>query len=280
MSLHKRHAFTLIELLVVISVISLLISILLPALSKARQAAVRVKCLANARGIGQSLILASNDYKQKIPDLGNWGGSEGPFGGLNHTHVASPYELNLAARNYIMQYGLTRENFYCPNNPDANIDSYWKQDALPASVSTDMTAVVGYQILGGRRSLLRRSLTSTANFQSGYSSEGQWVKLGTEQVGMESIHIDLEQQAIYDEIVTDVTRTYNNSFDRLSGHFSGRNSSSAGSYYIKNVPDSGTNVILIDGSGKWKDCDQMGITGSGGSGLMQLICNSVALMWW
>src|SRR4051794_1599603 len=63
---HPRAAFTLVELLVVIGIIALLISILLPALSKAREAANRTKCLSGLRGFGQLMHLYADEYKGKV----------------------------------------------------------------------------------------------------------------------------------------------------------------------------------------------------------------------
>lgn len=61
-----KHGFTLVELLVVIGIIALLISILLPALAKARAAANTVACAANIRSICQAMYAYAAEYKGSI----------------------------------------------------------------------------------------------------------------------------------------------------------------------------------------------------------------------
>lgn len=63
----ESNAFTLIELLVVIGIISLLISILLPSLSSAKQSAKKTVCLSNLRQIGTQSALYLNNYHVFAP---------------------------------------------------------------------------------------------------------------------------------------------------------------------------------------------------------------------
>jgi prepilin-type N-terminal cleavage/methylation domain-containing protein len=73
----KRHqAFTLIELLVVIAIIALLASIALPVFGAAQEKALRIKCMAQAKGIFPALKMFAGDHDGGYPSRPNQDESE------------------------------------------------------------------------------------------------------------------------------------------------------------------------------------------------------------
>src|SRR6476659_1248497 len=63
----SKQGFTLVELLVVIGIIALLVSLLLPSLNKARQAAARVACSAQMQQLGLGMQMYLNQYNSTYP---------------------------------------------------------------------------------------------------------------------------------------------------------------------------------------------------------------------
>ncbi len=78
MSLIKQHrdtkaiGFTLIELLVVIAIVSLLASILMPSLGRAKELAKEVKCMTNQRAVSMAVQFYANEHNAKLPSSETW----------------------------------------------------------------------------------------------------------------------------------------------------------------------------------------------------------------
>ncbi|MDA3872769.1 MAG: type II secretion system protein [Kiritimatiellae bacterium] len=64
----KRHAFTLIEMLVVIAIIALLVSLLVPAVSRSLNRATRIRCLNNLRQIAIGTVSWATEHQGELPE--------------------------------------------------------------------------------------------------------------------------------------------------------------------------------------------------------------------
>ena len=222
--MRRKNGFTLIELLIVIAIIGVLIGLLLPTVTAARESARRTQCAANLRSIGNAMMAYGTDNDRKVPVHSS--------GGNNWL-----WDIARPTRDALIRNGMVRKAFYCPNVDRETDDAIW--DFSGAGGWT----VVGYWFLNQRAGTGPLTLP-TFELRDAQKPYKRKLRTGFDQ-----------PRAAEMELVTDITMSKGPPPNR---QFTGIPSTAGLSYHqtshrnIANKADGG-NILFLDGRVEWRN---------------------------
>jgi prepilin-type N-terminal cleavage/methylation domain-containing protein len=254
-----RRAFTLIELLVVVAIIAVLVAILLPSLSRAKETTRRTICAANLKAQAQGLQVYASQYSDCLPqfqpgDRYNLPPAP-PASPTIQTYVSSPtlywlwdQSLEFGDAVFASVANMTpmrpdgiRKLFYCPSDTAQNVNELWLLNGY---------RVLGYSYLndrgpqGGSMEVTAQSLataTSVTNSRRARPLAFQRRMLSTEYAGTTELALD----AIVSALKSSDPRIAN--FTYVSGAFHGHTTS-----HMEGRLPAGANTLCFDGHVEWR----------------------------
>jgi len=231
---------------VVIAIIAILAGMLLPALAKAKERAIRTQCLNNLRQFEVTLFMYSGDYGDRLP---SFDGVNGPSWGWD-----LPWEMG----NSLITMGVQKKTFYCPGTANRFNDRLNFENAAPNSLWN--FANNNFRVMG--------MVLACAGSQSMLNPTNQNRKITQESITIGSASISIPPS---DRVLTaDATISENmagtaanpapaGSFAKVDGGFKdpAGNTVPHLSPHLKGALPSGGNVGFKDGHAEWRKFREM-----------------------
>ncbi len=238
----RKRAFTLVELLVVVAIIALLISILLPALNKAKDAAMQTICIANMRQAFIGFGTYSTDWRGHIIPTGKDLSMTNTWYGGTWVPKLLPY----------IQYDWG--TIHCPN-------ADWANQVNKTSRWLDMDGHrIPYRMVGlvasvGMNGLLghHQDPKYPTGFSEWHRHYPKWSQL-TNPSGIVTLG-DSKGSQLVDEYPTD-NATHNYHISHSSTAFM-KSSSRLKPHPIRHIDRSGGNLVFSDGHGEFKHTEEI-----------------------
>lgn len=144
-----QRAFTLVELLVVIGIIAMLISMLLPALKRARMSAQRVQCMSNMRQIGLAVQMYMMGNREYFPPIYRPSGAAPTDNAGAVAFNSAGWVPHLTQDKYLIvgweSYLVRRTPLFCPTDDITPIDpTFWYTTETPTLSSYRAVGLVTY----------------------------------------------------------------------------------------------------------------------------------------